>query len=116
VYDQHNKLTQWTDRWPTFADPSQHAAQQAISQIHDDLETLQERQDDGYDVGQLQWQGAGEFRSVSYNQPRRWNVDHNTGDNRYVRFRLEKIQYLTTFGTDTAPQPQMTAAAGVPER
>ena len=25
-------------------------------------------------------------------------------------------QYLTKFGTDTAPQPQMNAAAGVPER
>jgi len=36
-YDQHSKLKDWTDQWPTFADPSQHAAQQAISQIHSDL-------------------------------------------------------------------------------
>jgi len=93
-YDQHGKLTTWTDRWPTFAEPSQHAAQQAISQIHTDLETLQERRNNGYNVGRLQWQGAGEFRSVSYNQPRRWNVDHNTGDERFVRLRLEKIGWF----------------------
>jgi putative transposase len=66
-YDRHRNLKEWADQWPSFAEPSQHAAQQAISQIHDDLETLQERRDEGYDIGRLQWQGAGEFRSVSYN-------------------------------------------------
>jgi putative transposase len=94
-YDQHSKLTDWTDQWPTFAEPSQHAAQQTISQIHSDLETLKERRNEGYDVGRLQWQGAGEFRSVSYNQSRRWNVDYNTGDDRFVRLRLEKIGWVT---------------------
>ncbi len=93
-YDQHDKLTEWTDRWPTFAEPSQHAAQQAISQIHSDLETLQERRNEGYSVGRLKWQGTGEFRSLSYNQPRRWNADHNTGDDRFVRLRLEKISWF----------------------
>lgn len=93
-YDQHNKLTEWADRWPTFAEPSQHAAQQAISQIYSDLETLSGRRDNGYDVGRLRWQGRGEFRSVSYNQSSRFNVDHNTGDDRFVRFRLEKIGWF----------------------
>ena len=93
-YDQHNELTEWTDRWPTFADPSQHAAQQAISQIHDDLETLQERRNEGYNTGRLRWQGKGEFRSVSYNQSSRFNVDHNTGDDRFMRLRLEKIGWF----------------------
>ena len=93
-YDQHGKLKDWTDQWQSFAEPSQHAAQQAISQIHDDLETLQKRRDNGYDVGRLQWQGAGEFRSVSYNQSSRFNVDHNTGDDRFVRLRLEKIGWF----------------------
>jgi putative transposase len=93
-YDQHNTLTDWTDQWLTFAEPSQHAAQQTISQIHSDLETLQERRNEGYDVGRLQWQGNGEFRSVSYNQSSRFNVDHNTGDDRFVRLRLEKIGWF----------------------
>ena len=93
-YDQHNRLKQWGNRWPTFAEPSQHAAQQAISQIHTDLDGLEERRNNGYDVGRLRWQGRGEFRSVSYNQPCRWNVDHNTGGERFVRFRLEKIGWF----------------------
>jgi len=93
-YDQHSKLKDWTDQWPTFAEPSQHAVQQAITQIHSDLETLKERRKKGYNVGRLKWQGTGEFRSVSYNQPRRWNVDHNTGDDRFVRLRLEKIGWF----------------------
>ena len=94
-YDQHSKLKDWTDQWPTFAEPSQHAAQQAISQIHSDLGTLQERQKEGDDVGQLKWQGTGEFRSVSYNQSSRFNVDDNTGDDRFGRLRVEKIGWFT---------------------
>ena len=93
-YDQHNKLTEWADCWPTFAEPSRHAAQQAIRQIHSDLGTIEERRDEGYDVGRLKWQGKGEFRSVSYNQSSRFNVDHNTGDDRFVRLRLEKIGWF----------------------
>ncbi|ESS11215.1 MAG: transposase, IS605 OrfB family, central region [uncultured archaeon A07HR60] len=93
-FDQNNKLTDWTDQWPTFAEPSRHAAQQAISQIHTDLEGLEEQRNNGYDVGRLHWQGCGEFRSVSYNQACRWNVDHNAGGDRFVRFRLEKIGWF----------------------
>ncbi|GAB7091005.1 hypothetical protein JCM18237_12760 [Halorubrum luteum] len=93
-YDQHNKLTGWTNQWPTFSKPSQHAAQQAISQIHSDLENLEERRKEGYKIGDLNWQGAGEFRSISYNQSSRFNVDHNTGDDRFVRLRLEKIGWF----------------------
>ncbi len=93
-YDQNTNLKHWNTRWPLFAEPSQHAAQQAIGQIHSDLEGLEERRNNGYDMGRLRWQGAGEFRSVSYNQPRRWNVDHNTGGERFVRFRLEKIGWF----------------------
>ena len=89
--DQHSKLTDWTDKLSTFAEPSQHA----ISQIHSDRETLQERRNEGSDVGRLQWQAKGEFRSVSDNQSSRLNVDHNTGDNRFVRLRLEKIGWFT---------------------
>ena len=102
-YDQHGKLTEWADRWPTFAEPSRHAAQQAINQIHDDLETLQERQNNGYNVGRLKWQGKGEFRSVPYNQSSRWNVDHNTGDDRFVRLRLEKIGWFKIRADRTVP-------------
>jgi len=94
-YDQHKKFTDWKDRWPIFSDPSAHAAQQALSQIHNDLETLKERRNEGYSVGRLKWQGAGEFRSVSSNQPRRWNVDDNTDDDLFVRLRLEKIGWFT---------------------
>ena len=56
--------------------------------------TLQERRNNGYNVGRLQWQGRGEFRSVSDNQSSRFNVDHNTGDNRFVRLRVEKIGWF----------------------
>jgi transposase, IS605 OrfB family, central region len=94
-YDQHSKLKHWTDKWPTFAEPSQHAAQQAISHIHSDLETLQQRRNEGYDGGRLRWQASGEFRSVSSNQSSRFNVDDNTGDDRFVRLRVEKIGWFT---------------------
>jgi putative transposase len=93
-YDQHKKFSDWKQQWPVFSDPSTHAAQQAISQIHADLDGLEEKRDDGYDVGRLRWQGKGEFRSISYNQSSRFNVDHNTGNDRFVRLRLEKLGWL----------------------
>jgi putative transposase len=93
-YDQHKKFSGWKQQWPVFSDPSTHAAQQAISQIHADLDGLEKKRDDGYDVGRLRWQGKGEFRSISYNQSSRFNVDHNTGNDRFVRLRLEKLGWL----------------------
>jgi transposase, IS605 OrfB family, central region len=102
-FEQNNKLTEWAERWPTFAEPSRHAAQQAISQIHSDLETLKERRNNGYNVGRLRLQGRGEYRSVSYNQPCRWNVDHNTGGERCVQFRLEKIGWFKIRAERTVP-------------
>jgi putative transposase len=110
-YDQHGKLTTWADQWPILAEPSQHAAQQAISQIYTDLKTLQERRNKGYNVGRLQWQGVGGFRSVSHNQPRRWNVDHNAGDGRFVRLRLEKIGWFSIrAGRDVPPAEDVDEA------
>lgn len=102
-YDQHKKLTQWKQQWSLFSEPSRHAAQQAITQIHNDLETLNGRRKNGYNVGELNWQGTGEFRSISYNQPSRWNVDNNTGDNRFVQLRLEKIGWFKIRATQPIP-------------
>ena len=94
AYDQQSKLKDWKARWGLFGEPSQHAAQQAIKQIHSDLETLEKRRQKGYDVGRLKWQGVGDFRSVSYNQSTRFDVDYNTGGSRFVRLRLEKIGWF----------------------
>ncbi|ESS11734.1 MAG: hypothetical protein A07HR60_01793 [uncultured archaeon A07HR60] len=55
-YDQNQTLTDWNNRWTVSADPSQHAAQQTIGQIHSDLETLKEQRKEGYNVGRLKWQ------------------------------------------------------------
>lgn len=93
-YEQNNKLPDWKRTWPAFKEPSAHAAQQAIAQIHTDLENLRQRRKNGYKTGRLKWQGKGEFRSVSYNQSTRFNVDHNTGDDKYVRLYLEKIGWM----------------------
>jgi putative transposase len=93
-YDQHSKLSEWKRRWPVFKKPSAHAAQQTVSQIHKDHETQKERRESGYKTGRLKWQGRGEFRSVSYNQPSRYDVDHNTGEDGWLRLRLEKIGWV----------------------
>ena len=93
-YDQHSELTEWKRRWSAFKKPSAHAAQQAVSQIHKDHETQRGRRKNGYKTGRLKWQGRGEFRSVSYNQTTRYDVDHNTGDEGWIRLRLEKIGWV----------------------
>ncbi len=94
AYDQHNKLTRWKRQWPTFAEVSAHAAQQTLSQIHKDVETLKGRRENGYKTGCLKWQGTGEFRSVAY-QSEGFDVDHNTGRDGYVRVRLSKIGWIS---------------------
>ncbi|MGZ0748561.1 RNA-guided endonuclease InsQ/TnpB family protein [Haloparvum sp. AD34] len=103
-YDQHKKLTEWKRTWSVFKEPSAHAAQQAISQIHKDIETLKERQKNGYNVGRLKWQGKGEFRSISYNESSRYDVDHNTGDEGFIQFRLEKIGWMRVRAHRNVPE------------
>jgi len=102
-YSQHSKIPEWKRHWPIFKGPSAHAAQQAVSQIHNDLETLKEHRNNGYKTGRLKWQGRGEFRSISYNQSNRYDVDHNTGDEDYVRIRLEKIGWISVRAHRTIP-------------
>jgi putative transposase len=90
AYTQHEHLTQWKQDYPLYTEVSAHAAQQTVSQIHDDIETLKGRHKQGYEVGRLRWQGAGEFRSVAY-QSEGFDVDHNTGPGEYVTLTLSKI-------------------------
>ena len=72
---------------------SAHAAQQTVSEIHKNVETLKGRRKNGYKTGRLRWQGSGERRSVAY-QSEGYNVDHNTGRDGYATLRLSKIGYI----------------------
>jgi len=93
AYDQHRKLTEWKQQWSVFSDVSAHAAQQTVSEIHKNLKTQQGRRENGYKTGRLKWQGSGERRSVAY-QSEGFDVDHNTGQDRYATLRLSKIGYI----------------------
>jgi putative transposase len=89
--EQVNKLPGWKRQWPVFADVSAHAAQQTVRQIHTDLSNLGKRRRKGYKTGRLKWQGHGEFRSMSYNQSRRFNVNHTTGGEGWIGLEVEKL-------------------------
>jgi putative transposase len=78
AYTQHSKLTGWKQQWPVFVDVSGHAAQRTISQIHKDLKVLKKHQKNGRKTGRLNWQGAGEFRSVAY-EHEGYDVNHTSG-------------------------------------
>jgi putative transposase len=90
AYTQHKRLTKWKQDYPLYKEVSAHAAQQTVSQIHNDIKTLHERRKQGYDVGRLRWQSTGEFRSVAY-QSEGFDVNHNTGPDEYVTLTLSKI-------------------------
>jgi putative transposase len=93
AFDQHNKLTDWKQRWPVFKDVSAHAAQQTVSEVHKNVQMLREKRDNGNKVGRLKWQGSGERRSVAY-QSEGYDVNHNTGRDGYATLRLSKIGTL----------------------
>jgi putative transposase len=93
AFDQHNKLTDWKQRWPAFTDVSAHAAQQTVSEVHKNVKMLREKRDKGHKVGRLKWQGGGERRSVAY-QSEGYDVDYNTGRDGYATLRLSKIGTL----------------------
>ncbi|MFH5801221.1 RNA-guided endonuclease InsQ/TnpB family protein [Haladaptatus sp. CMAA 1911] len=105
-YDQHNKLPEWKRRWSIFKKPSAHAAQQAVSQIYKDLKTLNDHRKNGKKTGRLKWQGRGEFRSISYNQTTRYDVDHNTGKDGWIRLRLEKIGWIDVCSHRNIPETE----------
>jgi putative transposase len=90
-FDQINKLPGWKQQWSTFSEVSAHAAQQTVAQIHRDLTVLKSHRKNGRKTGRLKWQGAGEFRSMSYNQSSRFNVNHTTGNEDWATLTLEKL-------------------------
>jgi putative transposase len=90
AYDQHKRLTAWKRSYPLYAEVSAHAAQQTISEIHKNVETLRGHRRNGRKAGRLQWQGSGERRSVAY-QSEGFDVDHNTGQDGYSTLTLSKI-------------------------
>lgn len=89
--EQMTELPSWKRQWPTFAEVSAHAAQQTVRQIHTDLANLTKKNKKGYKTGRLKWQGRGEFRSISYNQPSRFNVNHTTGEEGLIGPEVEKL-------------------------
>jgi putative transposase len=88
--EQVTQLPEWKGNYATFTEVSAHAAQQTVRQIHTDLANLKEKRERGYTVGQLKWQGAGEFRSVAY-QSEGFNVNHTTGRDGWAMLTLSKI-------------------------
>ena len=90
AYDQHKRLTAWKRSYPLYAEVSAHAAQQTVSEIHKNVETLRGHRRNGRKTGRLQWQGSGERRSVVY-QSEGFDVDHNTGQDGYSTLTLSKI-------------------------
>lgn len=90
AYDQHRKLTEWKQQWPTFTEVSAHAAQQTVSQIQKDQTVLKSHRENGRKTGRLKWQGRGEFRSVAY-QSEGFSVNHTTGQDDWATLTLSKI-------------------------
>jgi hypothetical protein len=66
AYDQHRKLTDWKQRWPFLSEVSAHAAQQTVSEIHENIKMQDGRRENGHKTGRLKWQGSGERRSLAY--------------------------------------------------
>jgi putative transposase len=63
---QHRKLTDWKQRWPLLSEVSAHAAQQTVSEIHENTETRNGRRENGHETGRLKWQESGDRRSLAY--------------------------------------------------
>ena len=92
-YDQNNKLPEWKQKWPVFADTYSKAAQATVARSHRNLSNLRKKKEKGYNVGRLKRQALTDYRSVTYNQSG-FDLDEKRGRDRFAYVHFSKVGWL----------------------
>ncbi|QSG14901.1 RNA-guided endonuclease InsQ/TnpB family protein [Halapricum desulfuricans] len=92
-YDQNNKLPEWKQRWPIFAELHSKAAQATVARFHHNLTVLRKLKEKGDNVGRLTRQAPSEYRSVTYNQSG-FDLDEKRGHDTDAYVRFSKIGWV----------------------
>jgi putative transposase len=92
-YGQNNKLPEWKDKWPVFAETHSKAAQATVARFHRNLNSLKELKNNGHSVGRLNRQAPNDYRSVTYNQSG-FDLDDKRGRDGFAYVRFSKIGWM----------------------
>ncbi len=68
AYKHHDRLTDWKDEHPVFAELHSKALQRTVTRFYQNLTNLSRQKQNGRKVGQLKWKSPREFQSMTYSQ------------------------------------------------
>lgn len=85
-----NKLPEWKTDWPECESVHSKCLQMAVRRIKHGETVLDSLEERGFDVGELNWKGPREYRSIRYNQSG-FDVDSNTGQTNHAAVKFSKI-------------------------
>jgi putative transposase len=68
AYKHHNRLTNWKDEYPVFAQLHSKALQRTVTRFYQNLTNLSRQKQSGRKVGKLKWKSPREFQSMTYSQ------------------------------------------------
>jgi len=68
AYKHHNRLTDWKDAYPVFAEVHSKPLQRTVKRFYQNLTNLSRQKQNGRKVGKLKWKSLREFQSMTYSQ------------------------------------------------
>jgi len=88
AYSHHDRLSDWKDDFPVFAEVHSKALQRTVTRFYQNLSSLTELKENGHSVGRLQWKPPREYRSITYSQS---GFELNNTSGRRATLWLSKI-------------------------
>ncbi|CAI50270.1 IS1341-type transposase ISNph14 [Natronomonas pharaonis DSM 2160] len=91
VWMVRDSIPELKDWWPDLKQVYSTVLQKAVERIRDNINSLGELKEQGYDVGALNWKAPREFRSFTYRQSG-FELNKKSGPDGHALLQLKKLK------------------------